>query len=455
MLLLLLLSSLAIDSILNQPELQYAHVGMIVLDLSRDTVIYARNSQKSMIPASNAKIITSATALSFLGPEFRYKTRLAIDGPVRGGALFGDLYVLGGGDPCFTLEDLERFVTAVRTRGIRDIKGDIVLFDDYFTDERLPVGWAWHYLDARYAAEISALSLNRNVVEVRIEATAPGEAANVYIQPATGYVKLTNRMITRPGSDSIIIFRRTDANVIHVDGAIGSGRVRSIDVAVKDPTMYFGEYLRERLQSSGVRVEGDCRQSAASDAHLPDPGYEMLDSVVSIPLMGIIKELNTESVNLYGEAIIKTLGSHFRKDGSFRAGASIAKEFMRRCGVDTTLVVLHDGSGLSRQNLVSPYAMALVLRGMYHSDLFPAFYELLPGPGEGTMQSRLNGLKGALRAKTGTLDAASCLSGYLYMNGYYYCFSMMFNNFTCPRRRIEAIQESILKALKAQLERGA
>ncbi|MBE0431881.1 D-alanyl-D-alanine carboxypeptidase/D-alanyl-D-alanine-endopeptidase [candidate division WOR-3 bacterium] len=453
--LLLLLSSLAIDSILNQPELQHAHVGMIVLDLSRDTVIYARNCQKSMVPASNVKIITSATALSFLGPEFRYKTRLAIDGPVRSGALFGDLYVFGGGDPGFTLEDIERFVTAVRTSGIYDIKGDIVLVDDYFTDERLPVGWAWHYLDARYAAEISALSLNHNAVKVRIEATAPGEAANVFLQPGTGYVKLISRMVTRPGSDSIIIFRRTDANVIHVDGAIGSGRTRSIDVAVKDPAMYFGEYLKERLQAAGIRIEGDCSKSTAASAYLPGPGYEMLDSVVSGPLMGIIKELNTESVNLYGEAIIKTLGSHFRKDGSFRAGVSIAKEFMRRCGVDTTLVVLHDGSGLSRQNLVSPYAIVLVLRGMYHSGLFQAFYDLLPGPGEGTMQTRFNGLKGSLRAKTGTLDAISCLSGYLNINGRYYCFSMMFNNFTCSRKKIESIQEAILKTLKSLLEMEA
>lgn len=451
--LFLLLAALTIDSILDQPELQHAHVGVIVLDLNRDSVVYARNCQKAMVPASNMKIITSATALSFLGPDFRYKTRLAIDGPVRGGALFGDLYVLGGGDPGFTLEDVEHFVGAIRENRIRDIKGDIVLVDDYFTDERLPVGWAWHYLDARYAAEISALSLNRNVVRVRMEATVPGEAARVTIRPETGYVRVLNRMVTRPGSDSIVIYRQTDANVIHVAGAIGNGRARGIDVAVKDPTMYFGTYLKERLQASGIRVEGGCRKDSA--AARPDRTYEMLDSVVSMPLLAIIKELNTESVNLYGEALIKTLGAHFRQDGSFRTGASIAKEFMRRCGIDTALVVLHDGSGLSRQNLVSPYAMALVLRGMYDSDMFQTFHELLPGPGEGTMQSRLNGLKGVLRAKTGTLDAVSCLSGYLNINGRYYCFSMMFNNFTCPRKKIESLQDGILKILQAQLEKGA
>ena len=450
----LLLAALALDSILDQPELQHAHVGVIVLDLNRDSVVYARNCQKAMVPASNMKIITSATALSFLGPDFRYKTRLALDGPVRGGVLLGDLYVLGGGDPGFTLEDVEHFVGALREKGVRDIKGDIILVDDYFTDERLPVGWAWHYLDARYAAEISALSLNRNVVRVRMEATVPGEAARVTIRPETGYVRLVNRMVTRPGSDSIVIYRQTDANVIHVAGAIGNGRARGIDVAVKDPTMFFGAYLRERLQVAGIRVEGGCRKES-TEARPPDRTYEALDSVVSMPLLAIIKELNTESVNLYGEALIKTLGAHFRQDGSFRAGASVAKEFMRRCGVDTTLVVLHDGSGLSRQNLVSPYALALVLRGMYHADLFGTFHELLPGPGEGTMQSRLNGLKGALRAKTGTMDAASCLSGYLHVNGRYYCFSMMFNNFTCPRRRIEAIQERILEMLKEDLEREA
>ncbi|UCF71430.1 MAG: D-alanyl-D-alanine carboxypeptidase/D-alanyl-D-alanine-endopeptidase [candidate division WOR-3 bacterium] len=452
--LLFLLSSLMVDSIIYQPGLQHAQIGLIVLDLDKDSVVYAYNHDKLLVPASNVKILTSAAALVFLGPDFRYRTRIAFGGRLRNRRLQGNIMVFGRGDPNFSLSDVDSFVNAIKNKGISEIEGDIVLVDDYFTEERLPIGWSWHYLDARYAAEISALSVNRNTVNVAIEGTTLGEKARVVLEPETGYVTLVNNMVTKIGDDSIIIYRRPDANVIYVDGGIGYGRARNIEVAVKDPTMYFGEYLKERLRASDVRVNGKCIRSSGI-TQIADTAYTIIDSVISIPMFDIIKELNTESVNLFAEAVLKTLGAYFRRQGSFRAGVSILKEFMRRCGVDTNFVVLHDGSGLSRYNLMSPYALALILRRMYHSKYFTDFYNLLPGPGEGTIENRFKDMVGSLRAKTGTLDAISCLSGYLHIGGRYYCFSLMFNNFACSRKQIESIQEDLLKALKVYLEKEA
>ncbi len=443
-----------VDSILHQPGLQHAQIGLIVLDLDKDSVVYAYNHDKLLVPASNVKILTSAAALVFLGPDFRYKTRIALAGRVRNRRLQGNIIVFGHGDPNFSLSDIDSFVNAIKNRGISDIDGDIVLVDDYFTGERLPVGWSWHYLDARYAAEISALSLNRNTVNVFMEGTALGEKARVVLEPETGYITLINNMVTKIGDDSVIIYRPPDANVIYVDGGIGHGRARNIEVAVKDPTMYFGEFLKEKLRASDVRVTGKCTRSSGI-TQIADTTYTIIDSVVSVPLFEIIKELNTESVNLFAEAVLKTLGAYFRGQGSFRAGVSILKEFVRRCGADTNFVVLHDGSGLSRYNLMSPYTLALILRRMYHSRYFADFYSLLPGPGEGTMEHRFKEMVGSLRAKTGTLDAISCVSGYLHIGDRYYCFSMMFNNFACPRKQIESIQEDLLKVLKAYLEKEA
>lgn len=452
--LLLLFSALAIDSILSQPALQHAQAGMVVFDLEKDSVVYAHNYHKLLVPASNVKIITSAAALTFLGPDFRYVTRLAYDGRVHNRHLRGNIIVFGGGDPNFSLTDLEYFVNAIKNKGISTIDGNIILVDSYFTEERLPIGWAWHYLDARYAAEISALSVNRNVVSVHMEGNKLGEQANVFLQPETEYIRIINKMVTKTGDDSIIIYRRPEVNIIYVDGGIGYGRKRKIEVAVKDPTMYFGVSLKERLHDSGVRISGKCVRGKV-EGRVTDPGYRMIDSVISIPMFEIIKELNTESVNLFGEAVLKTMGAFFQRDGSFRAGVNVVKEFLRRCGVDTSLVMLHDGSGLSRHNLTSPYTLALVLRRMYHSKYFNDFNNLLPGPGEGTMETRFKDMKGVLRAKTGSLDAVSCLSGYLNINGRHYCFSMMFNNFACPRKQIDMIQEDLLKALKTHLEKGA
>jgi D-alanyl-D-alanine carboxypeptidase/D-alanyl-D-alanine-endopeptidase (penicillin-binding protein 4) len=452
MMILLLLFSLSLDSIISQPDLQHVQVGMIVIDLERDSVVYSHNCRRNLIPASNVKIVTSAAALTFLGRDFRFKTFLKMTGRKQRDEWDGDVIVVGGGDPGFSLEQLEQFVNVIKDQGISSIAGDIILDDGLFTGERLPIGWAWHYLDARYAAEISALSLNRNVVNVHIEATRAGALANVYIEPATKYVRLINSMRTRANGDSIIIFRRPEANTIYVDGGIAYGRVRDIEVAVKDPTMFFGEYLKERLIASGVKIQGRCIKSREHKSSDRSGGFDVIDSVVSVPLHEIIQEMNTESVNLYGEAVLKTLGSYYGEEGSFRAGVAIVKEFMRRCGVDTALVALYDGSGLSRHDVISPYDIALVLRYMYHSDLFEEFFGLLPAPGEGTLEKKLNGLNGFLRAKTGTLDGVSCLSGYLSIDDRCYCFSMLFNNFTCSNREIEKIQEEILREFKRSLE---
>ena len=449
---LLFVLSLAVDSILNQPELRHVQVGMIVIDLDRDSVVYSRNYLKNLVPASNVKLITSAAALNFLGPGFRFKTKLVLQGRMNRDKWEGNVIVVGGGDPSFSLEDLEHFALALKNHGIRYVIGDIILDDGLFTDERLPIGWAWHYLDARYAAEISALSVNRNVVNVHIEPTRPGLLANVSIEPATKYIRLVNTMRTRSRDDSIIIFRPPDANTLYVGGGIGYGRNRDIEVAVKDPTLFFGEHLKERLNANGVKVSGQCVKSTGIDSYEMSLPLHVIDSVLSMPLFEIIKELNTESVNLYAEALLKTLGSYYSQEGSFRAGVSMAKDFLWRCGVDTALVALYDGSGLSRHNLLSPYDIALVLRYVYQSELFDGFYSLLPGPGEGTLENKFNGLNGLMRAKTGTLDGVSCLSGYLHLNNRDYCFSLLFNNFTCSNRKIEAIQAEILRELKRSLE---
>jgi D-alanyl-D-alanine carboxypeptidase/D-alanyl-D-alanine-endopeptidase (penicillin-binding protein 4) len=452
---LLLIFSLSFDSLLNQPELNPAQISMIVLDLDKDSVIYAYDCKKNMVPASNVKIVTAAAALSLLGSEYRYVTRLVLTGSRQKDRWKGDLIVIGGGDPSFGLEDLEQFVATVSSMGISGITGDMILKDDYFTGERLPIGWAWHYLDARYAPEISALSVNRNVVNVHMEGTRPGAPAQVYVEPATGYVNLINNLTTKRGEDSIIIFRRPEANTIFVDGGIEYGHVRDIQVSVKDPTMFFGKHLMERLRASGVRIDGECVRSKEGMPYDANPTYQVIDSVVSVPMSEIVREMNTESVNLYGEAILKTLGAHYLNEGSFKAGVSVVKGFLRRCGADTAFIALYDGSGLSRHNLLSSYDIMLVLRYIYHSELFEDFYWLLPGPGQGTLEYKFNGFNGLIRAKTGTLDAVSCLSGYLKIKDRVYCFSFLFNNFTCSNKKIEKTQDEILKKLIGFLKKEA
>jgi D-alanyl-D-alanine carboxypeptidase/D-alanyl-D-alanine-endopeptidase (penicillin-binding protein 4) len=444
MIILLIFSIVSLDSIFTQPDVIPAHVGMYVLNLTNDSVVYAYNSQKLLIPASNMKIITSAAALYLLDPQYHYTTRLAVRGEVEGNTLRGDVVIIGGGDPQLSLESLRKFVATLHRIGIRNITGDIILVDDYFVDERLPMGWSRHYFDARYAPEISALSVNHNCVNVKIEATAVGDYAKITIEPQTEYVTLINKMVTRASDDSIIIYRTEADNVIYLDGGIAEGRKRDIEVAVKDPAMFAGTYFKEKIHEANIMFNGDIIKGNNNDmANV----VTIIDSVTSPPLLNIIKETNIESDNLSAEILLKTLGVHYYYDGSFLSGLSKVKQFLRLCGVDTNVVSIWDGSGLSRHDLISPYYLALVLRFMYRSHFFEDYYELFPSPGDGTLENRFADFMYPLHAKTGTLHAVSCLSGYIRIEETDYCFSLMFNNFTCQRKIIERMQEEILTAL--------
>jgi PBP4 family serine-type D-alanyl-D-alanine carboxypeptidase len=454
MILFFIISSF-LDSVLYAPELKYAYYGITILQLDNDSMICNLNGQKLFIPASNMKLITTAAALHFLGPGFRYKTRLLASGRIDDDRLAGRLVLFGQGDPAFSLDDMERFVRRVKARGIREVTEGIAVLDDYFSDERLPIGWAWHYLDACYAPEISALSLNKNCVKVRIKPTKVGEPADVQMVPVTGYVKMQSVMMTKEGDDSIIIFRRPDANFIYVDGAVGNRRARDIDVAVKDPAMFAGEYFKERLIAEGIDVKGAVVREKTGSLANGGRSFSALDSVLSPGLIEIINWTNTESENLYAEILLKTMGAEVFGEGSFKKGIQAVKDFLGLCGVSAERLSLWDGSGLSKYNLVTPYDLVLVLRYMYHDQNFRIFYESLAEPGKkGTLERRFNGFADTLRAKTGMINSESNLSGYLRVNGTDYCFSMLFNNITGSQKRVTRLQELVLQSFAESLKQS-
>jgi D-alanyl-D-alanine carboxypeptidase/D-alanyl-D-alanine-endopeptidase (penicillin-binding protein 4) len=443
--LIFIISALSFDSILKQPELSNAYYGIYIRRLDNEKVLYNYNSNKLLIPASNMKLVTTAAALSLLGRDFRFKTRLGYLGTLDGAELDGDLVLIGGGDPTLGLDCLDRFCLSLKQRGITSINGNLAVVDNYFVDERLPVGWSWHYLDAKYAAEISALSINKNCVNVIMRPTAVGDLADVSFEPQTSYVKLVSQMRTKEGSDSIIIYRKPEANVIYVDGAVSIRRQRAIDVAVKDPALFTGVLLWEKLAALGIAVRGSVIRNNAFV--LDSTPAIILDSAVSAPLDTIVQETNTESENLYAEILVKTMGAEKMKAGSFAGGISAVKKFLTSCNIETTQVSLWDGSGLSKHNLIAPIDIARVLQHMYHDSLFNYYYRSLASPGNGTLEYRFSGFRDSLHAKTGSIHAVSCLSGYLRVNGIDCCFSLMFNNYTCGLQKIMTIQEGIISAL--------
>ncbi len=447
------LNTVAINQLLADSALQDAHVGVCIYSFKKDRVVYNLNIYKYFIPASTQKIFTTAAALHYLGSDFKYITRFKIRGKIEASTLMGDVILQGSGDPSIKNCDfLERWIDRLRQLKIHTIVGDVLIDDGIFSQERLPEGWAWHYLDARYAPEISAFSFNSNVVRIDI---TPGEnvgdLASVTMYPQTGYVELKNDLKTVEDTldQGLKIYRKPEVNVIYVQGQIAQKcKPRTIEVAVKDPTLFAGYLFKEWAERKGIRVYGYPKRYNVDSSNFRGT-EQVLDSVVSGPLSDIIIETNKESKNLYAENLLKSIGYYVDRDGSYATSILLLKKFLSRIGADTNTIHPVDGSGLSRHNLLSPYSVVLVLRYMYLSKYRNLFFESLPRANEGTLFGRLINLNSTVRAKTGTLKWTSCISGFVEspLENDVYAFSILINNFTGNSRTANKLQERIIEEI--------
>ncbi len=434
--------------------LQNAYAGVCIYSLKRDRLVFESNGVKLFIPASNQKIVTTAAALYYLGGDFRYVTRLKVRGGVVAGTLGGDIILEGSGDP--SIRDcgfLERWADVIKAQNIHTVAGNIVADDRVFSRERLPEGWAWHYLDARYAAELSAFSFNGNTVRVTVGPAADtGDTAQFSLYPETKYVTVKNRLMTvdSAGKRGFGIYREPEANIIHIEGEIDREfKPKTIEIAVKDPAFFAAFHFKELLEKRGVKVNGEPKKydPATIDS---TKGASQLDSIISMPLSEIIKETNKESKNLMAENLLRSIGHYSGGDGSYWTSNILVRRFIAQLGGDTTGIEPVDGSGLSRHNLVSPYNIVVVLRYMYLSGHRDKFFESLPTSNEGTLFGRLLNLENVVRAKTGTLRWVSCMSGYVESpaDNDMYAFSMLFNNYSGSAKAIAKLQERIIEEMR-------
>lgn len=465
----------AIDRVLEDEDFDNAFWGVYVADLNSGEVLYTKNEGKSFVPASNAKLYTAAATLSRLGPDYRYHTTLYAEGPIRNGVLRGDLIVRGSGDPTiggrFHDDDATRIFRAwadsLKNLGITRIEGDIVGDDDVFDDVSLGTGWSWDDETYYYASEISGLSFHENVVDVSIRGQRTGEPGSVTWEPfQTSYIEITNETVTISSQRSIDEgYERTrGGNFIRLYSEVPAGKTDKEPLSVHNATLYFVHVLSETLIQAGISIAG---QPVDIDdlpvtPNYSDPNLRPVASYTSPPLAEIVKEMGVESNNHVAEQLLKTLAAEIplrsRKydPGSADMGIAIIREQLGSIGVDTTRINLVDGSGLSRNNLITPVATGMLLQYMWdHPDrsVRRAFYDSLPIGGEsGTLAYRFqrNPLRGNVRAKTGSLGGVSSLAGYVRTSSQTpLVFVIMTNHFTTSSRPIRNAQDEIV-ALLAQ-----
>jgi PBP4 family serine-type D-alanyl-D-alanine carboxypeptidase len=400
------------------------------------------------------KLLTSATALVKLEPEYKFKTAVYGNGDLKDERLSGNLYLKGWGDPDLNTEDLKELVRDIKWHGITEIDGDLIADDSYFDDIRQGAGWAWDEPPAYWNARIGALSLNENLIEVRVKPGKKiGESVRVSLEPPTNYVKIVNGGVTGIiGFESNLIVDRVlakDTNIIAIAGTLA---VDSKGIIVyrnlENPPLYTITVFKELLEKSGIKFSRNIR----IDTFSPDSTVE-LGVHYSKPLVEILYYMNKASSNFVSEQVLKTLGAIFDSEpGTSEKGIGVIKDFMCQIGVDSTRYRAVDGSGLSTYDLVSPSQIVNLLVCMYRSfEYQPEYLTSLPIAGiDGTLRKRMKepSISRKVRAKTGTLSGASCLSGYVATkSGDVLAFSVMMNNFLGDINSIREIQDSICKAL--------
>ncbi len=449
-----------IETVLSGPALTRSYWGIDVRSAKNNDILYSQNAGRLLMPGSTMKIVTLAAAAERLGWDYVYDTRLVAAGPIDAGMLNGDLVVVGSGDPSIVDADgvaegiFTGWAETLKSGGVRTITGRIIGDDNAFDDEALGPGWAWDDLQGRDAAGVSALQYNENTVRVTIApGAAIGASSVAVLTPAGSHLDLSNQITTAEALavPSITARRSPGSNRLELHGSIplGSQPIARV-VSVNNPTLFFVTALRNALTAQGIEVRG----AAADVDDLKDAPSLASGTVLVIhrspPLSELATRLMKDSVNLYAETLLKTIGATSGA-ATFEGGRMAAAVTLQPWGVVPGGVVQVDGSGLSRYNYVTPETLVTVLMHVDRDDgMRERFEASLPVAGrDGTLAARMKGTaaEGNARAKSGRLANVRSLAGYVMSaDGEGLVFAIVANNFgTMPDVAIAAIDAIVVK----------
>ncbi len=470
-----------IDELLAAPAAAQAHWGISITTLN-GRLVYEKNDAQLFAPASNAKLLTTSTALALFGQNTTIETRvLAPSAPDAQGTVHGDVTIVGAGDlsmsgraypysgkterPNPPLSALEALADQLQQRGVKRVEGNIVGDDTAFPQEPYGSGWAWDDLVWDYGAPISALTVNDNIVYLAITpGVQPGDPVTFTGIPMSPARSTRSKMTPAPPWqdrshrwDWIAPSARTRFRLFGTLPA--GGQPSHIALAVIDPAQFAAVAFRQMLDARGITVTGTAtahhrpsvdtsiyEESVMRPLALPaatqsgdvaqiapavPAGDVVLASRTSVPLLQDITVTNKVSQNLHAETWLRLLGQHFGEDGSIVEGARVVRAQMLRAGMQPQDFFFYDGSGLSPDDRITPRALTTLLRYIAEQPWGAQFRTTLPIGGiDGTLSDRfLHGpLHGQVFAKTGTLDEVNALSGYVTAkNGSTLVFSVLCN----------------------------
>ncbi len=440
-----------INSIINRPSQKKVSFAVNVVEGATGRTAYSRNAAQAMVPASNMKLIITAAALKFLGPDFQYTTTV--------GLADSTLVVIGGGDPLlgdavydeqngrdhlWILDDIAQRLKAQNIAGINDIIVDTTVFDD----ERVHPSWPQDQLNRWYACEVAGLNFNANCVEVIAESS--GGAVRLTLYPATSFVELINN--ARPassGPDTVWCARKLSTNTITVLGKCHK-QCQPIRVAIERPAAFFAYLLAERLPQASISVagrfiEGQMRGGAE---------FRQL-AVYQTKLEDVLSRCNKDSLGLAAECLLKTIAAHPEtggRGGSWDAGRQVVLHYLQDLGISADEFHIDDGSGLSTENRLSAKTITTVLLSVYKEDYWPTYQQSLAVGGvDGTIAKyfKEKEYRAKIFGKTGYIDSVKSFSGLASTAQGDYLFSILANNANGNTRgAINDIAEAIIDEFK-------
>jgi D-alanyl-D-alanine carboxypeptidase/D-alanyl-D-alanine-endopeptidase (penicillin-binding protein 4) len=447
------------------PGVQRGLWGIVVHSLDRNERLFELQPRALLVPASVAKIAAVATAAEAVGWDYQFETTLRSTGPVAEGILAGDLLVVGSGDPAIggrAGDDLSAWVAALKAAGIRRIDGRIIGDDDAIEEPRPQLAWAWDDLGYPAGAIFGALNYGENRMTVTVApGPAPGMPASVGAEPLAAGRPLVNRVATSTAGTAQLIWpeQRPGEPFLTIAGSIPAGAASArLTVAVGNPTLWFANVLRDRLQAQGIEVTGEAWDI---DEAVPPPdrsGAQTIFTHRSRPLREIVQPLMKDSINLYAEAVMRLNAA----PGTLPTNDAALEGFVKRLdawGVPALSQQLVDGSGLSRRDTVAAEAVLAVLQRMHDPSGASAFVAALPVAGvDGTLSGRMRNTAAAgnVRAKTGTMSNIRSMAGYVRTrDGETLAFVVMVNNFEGSGAVANQAVDGIAVALASFTRSGA
>jgi D-alanyl-D-alanine carboxypeptidase/D-alanyl-D-alanine-endopeptidase (penicillin-binding protein 4) len=459
----------SIDSMVMQSEFRNSHFGVLIVDPERGDTLYSLNAGKLFMPASNMKIVTGATSLVQLGPDYTYHTDFLVSGNVVRHSLHGELIVMGRGDPTVSdhmrgsaMNPLSEVADSLKARGIKAIAGGIYVSRDIFSDTTIGFGWSWDDLGEDYGAGVDALYFNEGF-GTAIARGKPGmrpdsiETLPIHMYPSIMRVSPSAHDPVDTGEVRLDFNPTRTAFVAHGKLKTAVDTIVYVYPNQRDAYLYA---LREALVSRGISVGKQPwgHRNASPTEYDPDLALPLL-RIYSPPLREILPALEKPSQNQIAEILYKTLGLEKTGTGSADSGRAVIERQLAVWGAQPDGYLIRDGSGLSRYDYLSPETIVRVLDKIRADTAFHVFYDALPIAGvDGSLEHRMRGTAavGNVHAKTGSVANARSLSGYVTTaDNHLLLFSLLANNWTVKQSSVDSVQNRIAVMLASLKLRDA